>query len=100
MMDTAAFCENLVREQDPDRYFATLFAPAERRPGLFALYAFNIEIAKIREAVSEPIPGEIRLSWWREMLEGASGCERDPHDHRRQPPSHRRLCAHDRGAGA
>jgi phytoene synthase len=79
MMDTAAFCENLVREQDPDRYFATLFAPAERRPGLFALYSFNIEIAKIREAVSEPIPGEIRLSWWREVLEGERPEEASAH---------------------
>lgn len=70
MMDTAAFCEKIVRDEDPDRYFATLFAPAEQRPGLFALYAFNSEIARIRESVSEPIPGEIRLTWWREVLQG------------------------------
>jgi phytoene synthase len=79
MMDTAAFCEKLVREQDPDRYFATLFAPAERRPGLFALYAFNTEIARIRESVSDPIPGEIRLTWWREVLEGQRPDEASAH---------------------
>ncbi|WP_222877591.1 phytoene/squalene synthase family protein [Terrihabitans soli] len=78
-MDTAAFCEKLVREQDPDRYFATLFAPAERRPGLFALYAFNSEIARVREAVSEPIPGEIRLAWWREVLQGQRPDEASAH---------------------
>ena len=36
-----------VRAADPDRYFATLFAPAPRRPLLFALYAFNAEVARI-----------------------------------------------------
>jgi phytoene synthase len=79
MMDTAAFCEKMVREEDPDRYFATLFAPADRRPGLFALYAFNSEIARVREQVSEPIPGEIRLSWWREALQGLRPEEASAH---------------------
>jgi len=79
MMDNAAFCERLVREQDPDRYFATLFAPADRRAALFALYAFNSEIARVRESVSEPIPGEIRLTWWREVLEGGRGEEASAH---------------------
>jgi phytoene synthase len=78
-MDNAAFCERLVREQDPDRYFATLFAPADRRAPLFALYAFNSEIARIRESVSEPIPGEIRMTWWREVLEGGRGEEASAH---------------------
>jgi phytoene synthase len=79
MMDNAAFCERLVREQDPDRYFATLFAPADRRAALFALYAFNSEVARVRESVSEPIPGEIRLTWWREVLEGGRGEEASAH---------------------
>jgi 15-cis-phytoene synthase len=79
MMDMSAFCEKVVRDEDPDRYFATLFAPAERRPGLFALYAFNSEIARVRESVSEPIPGEIRLSWWREVLEGFRPDEASAH---------------------
>lgn len=65
-----AHCERLVREGDPDRYFATLFAPADRRPGLFALYAFNLEVARVRESVSNPLPGEIRLQWWRDHLLG------------------------------
>jgi 15-cis-phytoene synthase len=67
---TAAHCETLVREGDPDRYFATLFAPADRRPHLFALYAFALEVARIRDTVSEPMPGEIRLQWWRDALQG------------------------------
>ena len=45
-----------------------LFAPAERREALFALYAFNAEIARIRELVTEPLLGEMRLQWWRDAL--------------------------------
>jgi 15-cis-phytoene synthase len=63
-------CTALVREFDRDRYLATLFAPAERRAALHALYAFNIEIARVREVAREPMPGEIRLQWWREVLAG------------------------------
>jgi 15-cis-phytoene synthase len=71
MQDAFAHCEALVRAGDKDRFLATLFAPAKRRPALFALYAFNLEIARVREAVREPIAGEIRLQWWSEALSGA-----------------------------
>ena len=66
---SAAECARLVRASDPDRYFATLFAPAAARPSLFALYAFAGELAGIRRRVSEPMPGEIRLQWWRDALD-------------------------------
>jgi phytoene synthase len=62
----------MVRSADPDRYFATLFAPAAQRPYLFAFYAFNAELARVAESVREPMLGEIRLEWWRETVEGAS----------------------------
>jgi phytoene synthase len=61
-----------VRAADPDRYFATLFAPASQRPHLFAFYAFNAELARVAENVREPMLGEIRLEWWRETVEAAS----------------------------
>ncbi|MDJ1157121.1 phytoene/squalene synthase family protein [Chelatococcus sp. SYSU_G07232] len=63
-----AHCEGLVRDGDRDRYFATLFAPADKRPHLFAIYAFSHEIARVREVVSDPMPGEVRLQWWRDAL--------------------------------
>ena len=63
-------CEALVREGDPDRYFATLFAPAAYRPHLFALYAFSLTVARVREVASNPMAGEIRLQWWRDALQG------------------------------
>ena len=65
-----AHCEALVREADPDRYWASLFAPADKRPYLHALYAFNFEIARVRESVREALVGEIRLQWWRDALQG------------------------------
>jgi phytoene synthase len=60
----------LVRRHDPDRFLTALFAPAERREALFTLYAFNHELARAREAVSEPVLALIRLQWWREVIEG------------------------------
>lgn len=63
-------CERLVRAHDKDRYLASLFAPAERRPYLFALYAFALEIARVRWLVKEPMAGAIRLQWWHEAVSG------------------------------
>lgn len=65
-----AYCSQQVRQYDRDRYLSGLFAPAERRPALYALWAFNLEIAKTRESVSEPMLGQIRLQWWRDTIEG------------------------------
>lgn len=72
LADHYKHCESLVRAHDHDRWLATLFAPAEKRPHLHALYAFNIDIARIRDVVSDPMPGEIRLQWWRDALEDAA----------------------------
>ena len=63
-------CAALVRAADRDRYLATLFAPGEQRDALLSLYAFNVEIARVRDLARGPIPGEIRLQWWREVLAG------------------------------
>jgi 15-cis-phytoene synthase len=70
MQDAYAHCEAVVRAADKDRFLAALFAPAERRRHLFALYAFNGEIARVRELAREALPGEIRLQWWRDVLDG------------------------------
>ncbi|MBN8920909.1 MAG: squalene/phytoene synthase family protein [Rhizobiales bacterium] len=63
-------CAALVRERDPDRFFATLFAPPERRPLLHALYAFHLEIVAIELRAVEPFPAEIRRQWWRDVVQG------------------------------
>ena len=61
-------CATAVRRADPDRYLCALFAPAEARETLFALYAFNVEIATARESIRETVLGRMRLQWWRDML--------------------------------
>lgn len=66
--DSQNYVARRVRDLDYDRYFSTLFCPAGRRDALLALYAFNLEIATIRETVSEPLIGQIRLQWWRDAL--------------------------------
>jgi phytoene synthase len=70
LRDAYAHCEALVRSADKDRYLASLFAPAAMRRHLHALFAFATETARVREAAREPLPGEIRLQWWRDALEG------------------------------
>jgi phytoene synthase len=60
----------IVRRHDPDRYFATLFAPAPARDTLFTLYAFNHELARAREVTREPGLALIRLQWWRDVVSG------------------------------
>src|SRR5215470_538548 len=70
MEESYSYCEMLVREADKDRFLASLFAPADRRPHLFALYAFNIEISRVRESSHNALPGEMRLQWWRDALSG------------------------------
>ena len=78
--ESAAFCADLVRTHDFVRYASTLFLPAVQRRALLSIYAFNVEISRVREQVSQPLPGEMRLQWWTDMLEGAGhgGVEGNP----------------------
>jgi 15-cis-phytoene synthase len=78
--ESAEFCAALVRSHDFARYASTLFVPAVQRRGLLAIYAFNVEISRVREQVSQPLPGEIRLQWWTDMLAdaGHGGVEGNP----------------------
>jgi len=77
---SAQFCADLVRSHDFARYASTLFVAPEQRRALLAIYAFNIEICRVRDQVSQPLPGEVRLQWWSDMLAGAGhgGVEGNP----------------------
>lgn len=68
MQDPFAHGAELVRATDRDRFIASLFAPAEHRGAIYALYAFNSEIARVREMAREALPGEIRLQWWSDVI--------------------------------
>ena len=78
--ESAAFCADLVRSHDFVRYASTLFLPAVQRRALLSIYAFNVEISRVRDQVSQPLPGEMRLQWWTDALEGAGhgGVEGNP----------------------
>ncbi len=68
-----ALCESALRDKDRDLWLAALFAPAERRRHLHALYAFWMEIDEVREKVTQPLLGEMRLRWWADTLEALGG---------------------------
>ena len=68
MTQVEQLCFDLVRTHDRDRFLTSLFAPEEKRQQLLALYAFNVEICRIPDLVSEPQIGEIRLQWWLDTL--------------------------------
>ncbi|MBC9880456.1 squalene/phytoene synthase family protein [Bradyrhizobium sp. INPA01-394B] len=68
--DNVTFCADLVRSHDFPRYAVTLFVPAAERRALLALYAFNVEIVRVRDQVSQPLPGEIRFQWWTDLFSG------------------------------
>ena len=59
-----------VRRYDRERFVTGLFAAPERREALMVLYAFNVEVATVRENIREPLAGAIRLQWWRDMVGG------------------------------
>ena len=69
-----------VRAGDYDRFLTVLFAPVERRAALVALIAFNLEIARIRDLVTEPMLGQIRLQWWHEACAEAFAGKPRRHD--------------------
>jgi phytoene synthase len=72
-------CAAAVRAHDPDRYLATLFAPADVREELFALYGFDHEISRVRRVVSEPMAGLVHLQWWREAVDAIAADQLPAH---------------------
>ncbi|MFC6687247.1 squalene/phytoene synthase family protein [Jhaorihella thermophila] len=76
-----AACADLVRRGDPDRFLAAMAAPVAARAVLFPLYAFNVEISRAPWASAEPMIAEMRLQWWRDMLEAvAAGRPAERHE--------------------
>jgi len=73
MAATSDIVMDAVRSADHDRYLSALYAPADKRGALFSLYAFNAEIASVRDRIHEPLPGEVRLQWWRDVIAGEDG---------------------------
>jgi phytoene synthase len=75
LTENYSHCERILREGDRDHWLACLFAPSEKRRYLHAIYAFCHEIAGVREKVTQPLLGEMRLRWWMDALEAPTGVE-------------------------
>jgi len=82
----------LARRHDPDRFLCALFAPPERREALFALIAYNHELARAREAARNPLIALMRLQWWREVVEHAAA-GKPPRRHEVAEPLHAAITA-------
>ena len=63
------FCRVQFKKDEPERYFISLFAPKTVQASLWSIFAFNSELSRIKNSVTEPMIGRIRLQWWRESLE-------------------------------
>jgi phytoene synthase len=83
-------CASLLHERDRDLWLASLFAPAEARPFVQAVYAFVLEARDIRTRVSQPLLGEMRLRWWADAIHAGGG------DARAHPVAGALLAAADR----
>ena len=68
---TVAACAELVQRGDPDRFLAVMAAPVGVRAQLLPLYAFNLEVARAPWVTQEPLIAEMRLQWWRDVVENA-----------------------------
>jgi len=66
----AAQLDDLIARIDPDRWLTSRFiADPRARTDVLALYAYDHELARARRAASTPLMAEIRLTWWREVLD-------------------------------
>lgn len=62
--------DSLIKRVDPDRWLASrLIADPQARADVLAILAFDHELAKVRDLVSDALMGEIRLTWWSEALD-------------------------------
>ncbi|MDJ0615052.1 MAG: phytoene/squalene synthase family protein [Rhizobiaceae bacterium] len=67
-----------LKELDPDRYLACLYLPSGVREHIASLWAFDAEVSRIPGLVSEPMPGEIRIQWWRDLIKSGNNVGSGP----------------------
>jgi phytoene synthase len=82
---TAESVAALVERGDRERWRTAMAAPPAARPGLLALYAFNLEIARAPWAASEPMLGAIRLRWWLDAIAAIYDGALPPHHEVAEP---------------
>ncbi|KAK6350071.1 hypothetical protein TWF696_006318 [Orbilia brochopaga] len=67
--DARAYCLNLLRTHDHPSYILSAFTPPSARDAHLAIRAFNIDLARIADAVSNPTVGRMRMQFFRDAIE-------------------------------
>ncbi|XP_012628284.2 NADH dehydrogenase (ubiquinone) complex I, assembly factor 6 isoform X2 [Microcebus murinus] len=75
---TGHYCLELLRKRDYEGYLCSLLLPAESRSSAFALRAFNVELAQVKDSVSEKTIGLMRMQFWKKTVEDIY-CDNPPH---------------------
>lgn len=66
--DAYGHCLALLKIHYNARYLFCLLLPRSQRELMVALYAFDYEISRIWCIVQEPMLGQIRMQWWRDLI--------------------------------
>lgn len=78
MFDHKSYIQEELKKNDSERYLACLYLPETIRHCAMSLYAFDAEISRIPSVVSEPMPGEIRIQWWRDLIKSGGNVGSGP----------------------
>ncbi|WFD32772.1 hypothetical protein MSPP1_003823 [Malassezia sp. CBS 17886] len=68
-----------VQQRDYPAYLTHMAYDRVRQPHFFALRAFHIELASVKDTVSNELLGRVRMQWWRDAIRGIF---------QNRPPSH------------
>ncbi|XP_047584175.1 NADH dehydrogenase (ubiquinone) complex I, assembly factor 6 isoform X2 [Lutra lutra] len=63
------YCMELLRKRDYEGYLCSLLLPAQSRSSAFALRAFNVELAQVKDSVSEKTIGLMRMEFWKKTVD-------------------------------
>ncbi|XP_055943348.1 NADH dehydrogenase (ubiquinone) complex I, assembly factor 6-like [Argiope bruennichi] len=67
--DSYQYCQEVVRKYDYENYLCTLLLSEPVKSAAFAVRAFNVEIAQVRDSVSTSTIGEMRMKFWKDALD-------------------------------
>ncbi|XP_018618389.2 NADH dehydrogenase (ubiquinone) complex I, assembly factor 6 isoform X1 [Scleropages formosus] len=63
------YCLDLVRSRDYEGFLCSLLLPAAARRSSLALRAFNVELAQVKDSVSQKTAGLMRMQFWKNAVE-------------------------------
>ncbi|XP_048254967.1 NADH dehydrogenase (ubiquinone) complex I, assembly factor 6-like isoform X2 [Haliotis rufescens] len=68
-LDHRTFCKELVRKNDYENYLCCLLLPGATQRAALAIRAFNVELAQVRETVSDKQRGILRMQFWKDSID-------------------------------